>query len=357
MSRKTIARINLSAVRQNLKRIRQLAPGCAVAAVVKADAYGHGLARICSALGNADVLAVATTGEAAMCRQNGWTGRLLLLEGPSNVDEFDEMVALETETVVHHETQLQLLRQRKKDLQRPLWLKIDTGMHRLGFPESQARLVHTELEKLRGAAPTTLMTHFACADVLSNPMTDRQISRFEAATAGLPGPVSLANSAAMVNFPKSQRDCVRPGIMLYGISPCLGKTAAELGLKPAMTLQCELIAINPARTADTVGYGASFTCPKDMRIGVGAIGYGDGYPRHARNGTPTLVNGRRAALVGHVSMDMITIDLSGHDDARVGDTVTLWGAGLPIEEVAHCVNSIPYELICGVTARVSARVE
>lgn len=357
MSRNTIARIDLAAVRNNLKRIRQLAPGSSVACVVKADAYGHGLARICSALDDADVLAVATTGEASMCRQQGWTGRLLLLEGPSNVAEFDEMVALEAETVVHHETQLQLLRQRRSDVRKALWLKIDTGMHRLGFPESAARSVHAELEKLRSAAPTVLMSHFACADDPGNPMTQSQIRRFEAATAGLPGPVSLANSAAMVNFQESQRDCVRPGVMLYGISPCRGRKAADIGLTPAMTLQCELIAINRAKAGDTVGYGASYTCPRDMRIGVGAIGYGDGYPRQARNGTPVLINGRRALLAGHVSMDMITIDLSGHDDARPGDAVTLWGKGLPIEEVSEWANSIPYELICGVTARVFARIE
>lgn len=357
MSRNTIARINLAAVRHNLARVRALAPHSAVACVVKADAYGHGLARICAAMADADILAVATTGEAAVCRQQGWAGRLLLLEGPSNVAEFEEMLALDAEMVVHHETQLQLLRQRHHEVQRVLWLKIDTGMHRLGFPESDAQTVHAELEKLRGDGPTVLTTHFACADDVNNPMTLKQIARFEAAVSGLQGPASMANSAGMVNFRESQRDVVRPGIMLYGISPCQKKSAAEIGLEPVMTLQCDLIAINQARAGDTVGYGASFKCPADMIIGVGAIGYGDGYPRHARNGTPVLVNGRRASLVGHVSMDMITIDLSNHHDARVGDTVTLWGQGLPIEEVALWANSIPYELICGVTARVIARVE
>lgn len=357
MSRNTIARISLSAVRHNLGLVRSLAPDSEVACVVKADAYGHGLSRICGGLADADLLAVATTGEAARCRQSGWKGRLLLLEGPSNVREFEQMIALDAETVVHHETQLQLLRQRKREVRRALWLKIDTGMHRLGFPASEARAVYTELEQLRSKYPTVLMSHFACADDTSNPMTGEQMKLFKKATQGLEGPVSLANSAAMVNFPESHRDCVRPGILLYGISPCRLKNAADIGLRPAMTLQCELIAINQAHAGDSVGYGAAYTCPGDMRIGVGAIGYGDGYPRQARNGTPVLVNGRRAALVGHVSMDMITIDLGGHEDARVGDTVTLWGEGLPIEEVAPCANAIPYELICGVTARVTARLE
>jgi len=357
MSRNTIARINLAAVRHNLARIRDLAPQSAVACVVKADAYGHGLARIFNALEDADILAVATTGEAAICRQQGWRGRLLLLEGPANAAEFDAMVALDTEMVVHHETQLQLLRDRRRDVRRALWLKIDTGMHRLGFSQSDARAVHAELEKLRGDEATVLMSHFACADDVTNPLTSQQIKRFEQATSGLQGPVSLANSAGMLNFPQSQQNCVRPGIMLYGISPCKRKTAAEIGLRPAMTLQCDLIAINQVKAGDTIGYGAAYTCAENMRVGVGAIGYGDGYPGRARNGTPVLVNGRKASLVGHVSMDMITIDLSAHEDAKVGDRVTLWGEGLPVEEVAPWADSIPYHLICGVTDRVIARIE
>ncbi len=357
MSRNTVARINLAAVRHNLARIRDLAPRSAVACVVKADAYGHGLARIFPALEGADILAVATTGEAAICRRLGWSGRLLLLEGPSNAAEFDDVVTLDAEMVVHHETQLQLLRQRQRDVRRALWLKIDTGMHRLGFAESEARAIFAELEKLRGPDATILMSHFSCADDVLNPLTTKQIERFERATSGLQGAVSLANSAGMLNYPDSQRDCVRPGIMLFGISPCQRKSAVDIGLQPAMTLQCDLIAINSVRAGDSIGYGAAYTCAKDMRIGVGAIGYGDGYPGRARNGTPVLLNGRKASLVGHVSMDMITIDLNGHDDARVGDCVTLWGEGLPVEEVAPWADAIPYHLICGVTGRVVARIE
>lgn len=357
MSRNTIARISLSAVRHNLARVRTLAPDSAVACVVKADAYGHGLARVCKALDEADILAVATTGEAATSRQQGWRGRLLLLEGPSNVAEFEESLALSAEIVVHHETQLHLLRQRHRDGMQALWLKIDTGMHRLGFPAPEAKNVHSELEKLRGRDATILMSHFACADDVQNEMTERQMRLFNDATEGLSAAASLANSAGMVNFPSSHRDCVRPGIMLYGISPCLRKSAMDIGLKPVMTLQCELIAINFAAKGESIGYGASYICPQDTRIGIAAIGYGDGYPRQARNGTPVLVNGRRASLVGHVSMDMIAIDLGDHADARVGDVVTLWGEGLPIEEVSKWADSLPYQLICGVTARVTAQVE
>ncbi len=357
MSRNTIARINLGAITSNLRRVRSLAPHSAVVCVVKADAYGHGLPRVCKALGDADVLAVATTGEARTCRDQGWSGRLLLLEGPANPSEFDEAVSLNAEMVVHHESQLQLLRQRQRQVREALWLKLDSGMHRLGFPLDDARRVFQELDRLGGESPVVLMSHFACADDPDNPLTLNQIQAFDRSIHGLPGPVSLANSAGILNFPASQRDLVRPGIMLYGVSPCVNKPAAEIGLQPAMTLQCDLIAINQVPRGATVGYGAAYTCPRDMNIGVAAIGYGDGYPRHARNGTPVLINGKKASLAGRVSMDMITIDLSQHPQAKVGDQVTLWGQGLPLEEVAPWAGSIPYELICGVTGRVRAVVE
>ncbi len=356
MSRNTIAHIDLAAIRHNLAVVKDLAVNSQVVCVVKADAYGHGLSRVCRALDQAAVLAVATTGEGFSCREQGWTGRLLLLEGPSNSDEFEDAVTLGAEMVVHHENQLQMLSQRKGEVPAALWLKIDSGMHRLGFPPHDVPGVYEKLRKLAGQHPIILMSHFACADDLQNAMTERQIQVFDSAVADLSGPVSLANSAAILNYPQSHRDYVRPGIMLYGVSPCVDRSAAEIGLQAAMTLSCDLIAINRVSKGEAIGYGAGFVCPHDMLIGVAAIGYGDGYPRHAGNGTPVLVNGRRCALVGRVSMDMITVDLSNMVDARVGDHVTLWGKGLPLEEVAQWANAIPYELICGVTARVKAVV-
>jgi alanine racemase len=200
------------------------------------------------------------------------------------------------------------------------------------------------------------MSHFACADDHKNPMTDRQIRVFDKSVSGLQGAMSLANSAAILNYRESHRDYVRPGIMLYGVSPCTDRSAEEIGLQPAMNLCCDLIAINRVSKGESIGYGAVYSCPQDMRVGIAAIGYGDGYPRQAQNGTPVLINGQRASLVGRVSMDMITIDLSGLENVQVGDQVTLWGAGLPLEEVARWANAIPYELICGVTARVKAIV-
>lgn len=352
MSRNTVARIDLAALRHNLGVVRRLAPSSRVAAVVKADAYGHGIARISRALEGADLLAVATVGEVRAVRDAGWTGRLLLLEGFSGADEFDEVRSLDAETVLHHAAQVELLEQRGGANGQRLWLKLDTGMHRLGFPARDVAALRERVAALGHGGEPVLMTHFACADDASHPLTTAQVACFEDLTRGLPGPRSLANSAAVLNFPATHGDYVRPGIMLYGASPLPGKTGADHGLRPVMTLSCRLLAINHCQAGDTLGYGAAWACPEDMRVGVAGIGYGDGYPRSAANGTPVLVNGRRAQLVGRVSMDLLTIDLRGHDDAKVGDDVVLWGEGLPVEEVAASAGAIPYELSCGVTRRV-----
>ncbi len=356
MSRNTIATIDLASIRHNLSRIRQLAPSSELACVVKADAYGHGLENILAELSGADVLAVATVGEAEKCRSGGWSGRLLHLQGSSNPAEFAQLQKMGAEMVIHHDSQLAWLAPQAGRINKRLWLKIDSGMHRLGFSAGDAVSAFQRLESLRGPEATVLMTHFACADEFDNSQTRQQIKRFDEVTEGLPGPVSMANSAAILNFRESQRDIVRPGILVYGISPCAQRSAAELDLLPAMTLQCELIAINQCRRGAAVGYGAAWSCPEDMPVGVAAIGYGDGYPRRAGNGTPVLLGGRRAPLVGHVSMDMICLDLRNHPQAHVGDVVTLWGAGLPVEVVAECTGMLPYELICGVTARVKTKL-
>ena len=352
MSRNTIANIDLSAIRHNLQVVRSLVPGRLVASVVKADGYGHGITRVAGALRDSDLLAVATSGEAAALRNGGWSGRLLMLEGFANTDEFELARFLNAETVVHHRSQLEMLRQREWTFGNRVWLKLDTGMHRLGFPVRETQAVFAELERIAGQGSVSLMSHFACADEASNPKTNLQIQRFDEAVEGVEAEHSLANSAAILNFPQSHRDMVRPGILLYGISSDLSQPATDMGLKPAMTLSCELVAINHCKKGESIGYGAAYECPEDMHIGVAAIGYGDGYPRQLRNGTPVLVNGRQAKLAGRVSMDLITIDLRGHDDANTGDRVVLWGEGLPVETVAPWANAVPYELICGVTGRV-----
>lgn len=321
-------------------------------AVVKADAYGHGAEALLGGLGDAEVLAVATVEEAQALRQAGWGRRLLLLEGFTGEAEYHAAAALDAEYVVHHRSQLDLLEALGGHPGRPAWLKLDTGMHRLGFPAAEARSLAERLADLSAGTPPVLMSHFASADAPEDPLTERQIARFDAAVAGIDAPASLANSAGLLNHPQSRRDYVRPGILLYGISPRPGETGPDLGLRPVMTLSCRLLAINRAEAGETVGYGGRFRCPEAMPIGVAGIGYGDGYPRAVPDGTPVLLNGRRATIAGRVSMDMITLDLRGHDDAQVGDEVILWGAGLPVERVAAAAGMIPWELVCGVTGRV-----
>jgi alanine racemase len=234
-----------------------------------------------------------------------------------------------------------------------IWLKIDTGMHRLGFAPEAVAEVQARLRALAGVDPDiVLMTHFAASDEFDRDLTPRQISRFAAATANLPGPQSLANSAALLGWPAANGQWVRAGGILYGLSVIEGKTGADLGLQPAMTLSTKLIAVNHIKRGERIGYAASYECPEDMPVGVAAIGYGDGYPRSVPSGTPVLVSGVRAAIVGRVSMDLITIDLRSVPDAGVGDRVILWGKELPIEEIAASAGTISYDLTCGMTRRV-----
>jgi alanine racemase len=352
MSRETLAHIDLDALRHNLKAVRALTPASQVVAVVKADAYGHGAELLVEALGDADVLAVATVDELKVLRDTGYQGRLLLLEGFFGAAEYATVAELQAEIVVHEAGQVEFLRTATAPLQHPLWLKVNSGMQRLGFMPAEVPAVQRELQALSAGVPPVLMTHFACADEPGHAMNHAQIQRFNACTGDLPGARSLSNSAAVLNFSDLPQDYVRPGIMLYGISPVQGATGRDHGLLPVMTLGCRLLAINECKAGDTVGYGARFCCPEDMRIGVAGIGYGDGYSRRMPDGTPVLVNGRAASVAGRVSMDMTTLDLRGHDDAKVGDPVTLWGKGLPAETVAQAAGLIPYELICAVTGRV-----
>jgi alanine racemase len=226
-------------------------------------------------------------------------------------------------------------------------------MHRLGIPPSRVRPAHARLRSLPNVdAEIGLMTHFANSDVFADPQTAAQIACFEQCAADLPGPVSMSNSAGLLGWSQASRQWVRPGGLLYGISLVEGSTGEQFGLRPAMTLSSKLIAINRVARGEAIGYAASWVCPEDMDIGVVQIGYGDGYPRSAMSGTPVLVNGRRAPLVGRVSMDLVTVDLRQHGDARIGDPVVLWGRDLPVEEIAIAAGTIGYELTCGMTRRV-----
>jgi len=356
MSRAAQAIVNLSALRHNLQEARQAAPFSEVVAVVKANGYGHGMVRVARAFSDADRYAVACMEEALVLRDAAIAKPIVLLEGMTTAAELPVIQQQGLEMVVHHEFQLDILcKSRGLDSRAPIsvWLKIDTGMHRLGFAPEQARAVWHELRAHPAIGPIALMTHLANADDLQDPYTNLQVERFSDCARGIDAPLSIANSAGLLGWPQTRADIVRPGIMLYGSTPFNTGDGKALNLEPAMTLQTVLIAVNTVRKGEAVGYGGQWTCPEDMPVGVAAIGYGDGYPRHAVSGTPVLVNGQRAQLIGRVSMDMICVDLRGVPEAKVGDRVVAWGEGLPIEEVAQHAGTISYELMCGVTQRVS----
>ena len=345
------ASINLSALRHNLRIARHKAPQSRIMAVVKADAYGHGLARTVGALAGADGFVVARMDEALAVRHCGVSRPVLLLAGVMTESELQLAAQHRLDVVVHQPGQAALLERGFARVR--AWLKVDSGMHRLGFSPERIGDLHGRLSSCADPEhPVGLMTHLANADDRNNPSTLRQLEIFGRATGGLPAERSLANSAGLLGWPQSHADWVRPGIMLYGVSPFIGRGGEQEGLQPVMTLSSRLIAVNPLRRGDRIGYGGAWRCPEDMPVGVAAIGYGDGYPHHARSGTPVLVNGRRACLVGRVSMDMICIDLRGQPDAQPGDPVVLWGEGLAVEEIARHASTIAYELLCGVASRV-----
>ena len=353
MARATTATIHVDALRHNLAQVRSLAPQSRVMAVVKADGYGHGLERVAHALEGADAFGVAALSDAERLRAAGLSQRIVLLSGFDEPADLQQLRRLGVDTVVHHDSQLAMLEADASVDPIRVWLKFDTGMHRLGFAPSRALEVHARLRALpQVAAELTLMTHFASSDEFGGSQTLRQLASFGDATSALAGTASLSNSAAVLGWPETHRDWVRAGGALYGLSVVAGKTGADFGLRPAMTLSTRLIAINRVLRGERIGYSATWECPEDMDVGVAAIGYGDGYPRAAPAGTPVLVNGVRVPVIGRVSMDLMTLDLRGVPNAGVGDAVTLWGPDLPVEHVAVAAGTISYELTCSITRRV-----
>ena len=350
------AHIDCTALAHNLGAVRALARGSRVLAVVKADAYGHGAVRAARTFSQADGLAVARVEEALALRRAGVAGTMLVLGGFRDPESLDRLAAEGIDTVVHAPEQVEMLRARPAGRPVRLWVKVDTGMHRLGFSPADFPEIWRELAVLPGVArPLHAMSHFASADEPGGGASPEQIARFDDALArtGETPPASLANSAAVLAVPAAHRDWVRPGLMLYGASPMPGGRARDHGLRPAMTLTAPLVAVKTIERGALVGYGGTWAAPETMSLGLAAIGYADGYPRHAPAGTPVLVNGRRAALAGRVSMDLIAIDLRRCPDARVGDRVTLWGEGLPVEEIGEAAGSFSYELL----SRIGPRVE
>lgn len=349
----TQAIINLSACRHNLSVAKQAAPKSRCIAVIKANAYGHGMVKIAQALNDADAFAVARISEAIELREAGISKPIILLEGFSSKNELELIVKYKFDSVIHSEEQLNLLESFPSNSINII-IKVDTGMHRLGFMPEDITEVYHRLKQCHCVDKNiALMTHFSNADDKHDDKTLKQIEVFYQSIENLPeSELSLSNSAGILGWPQSHASWNRPGIMLYGVSPFINSTASEHSLKPVMTLKSQLIAVKAVKQGEAIGYGGTYVCNKDMTVGIIATGYGDGYPRHAKTGTPVLVNGKRSQLLGRVSMDMICVDLSEQKNAKINDPVILWGEGLAIEDIADSADTIAYELLCSVTNRV-----
>jgi alanine racemase len=344
------ARISIGAMAHNLRVARAHAGNARVFAVVKANAYGHGLSRARRAFAAADGFAVLTLEEAANLRQMGVDQPVLLLEGLFGGDEIAACAELDLWPVLHHAAHLDWLEQQPPVRPLHVFLKFDSGMHRLGLPLAEHAAIVARAKSLPGVASITLMTHFAQADEAAG--VDWQLQPFLRELAAYDLPWSSANSAALLRYPDTLGAWVRPGLMLYGASPFSEVTSAELGLRPAMTLQSEIISVQTLQAGEGVGYGQLFRADRTMRVGVVACGYADGYPRHALTGTPVRVNGRLSRTLGRVSMDMLCVDLSEFPEAGIGTPVELWGAGLSVDAVAAAAGTTSYELLCALAARV-----
>lgn len=359
------ALIRLGALKDNLTAIRNAAPDARVMAVIKANAYGHGMRAVAHTLDDVDAFAVARLPEAVELHESGVDKPLVLLAGVLTRNELDEALARGFDMVVHCAEQIDLLESATSGAA-TVWLKFDTGMNRLGFhPEAASQLI-PRLRACPRVAELRLMSHLASADELESPVTEEQFLRFRDVVENFDGAVSVANTPATLGWPQlgEAQDLlgfrgehwIRPGLALFGISPFAGRTGRDLGLTPAMQFEARLIAIKPLEEGARVGYRGRYRAQQDTTLGIIAAGYGDGYTRHFRSGTPVLINGRRVPLIGNVSMDMIAVDLGTESRERVGDIAILWGEGLPVEEVAPWADAIPYELVCGVMHRENSQI-
>jgi alanine racemase len=338
----------------NLAVVRAKAPKAKIMAMIKANAYGHGLRSVGQRLDeHVDALGVASIDEAMALRQAGVLAPIVLIEGVFSADELQHASEQGFHVVFNNPCQLQWLNDSPPLKPIIAWVKVDTGMGRLGFSLEDTPLALQKLsESVSIQNPIGLLSHFACADEPNHPLNQKQIAAFSSISQQHQGPKSLCNSAGIFSFPTHHYDWIRPGIALFGASPLVGCSAQALGLKPVMTMHTRLISVKMLRSGSSVGYGARYTCPEDMRVGVIAMGYGDGFPRTASDGTPVLVNGVRCPVVGRVSMDMTTIDLRPCPEAKIGTAVVLWGDGLAVEDVALTTHHINYDLLTGVQNRV-----
>ncbi|UCB55192.1 MAG: alanine racemase [Thiotrichales bacterium] len=336
--------IDGDALRHNLDKVREYAPDSKVMAVIKANAYGHNVLIAAEHLDQADAFAVAMPAEAVTLRRAGISRPLVVLQGFSSLTELELCATHDLQPVVHHQWQAELLHNATR-LSVDVWLKIDTGMHRLGVPLVDVDLIYRMLKSSAVVGSIRFMSHFANADDPSHQLNNNQLESLINVTSNYDAERSMANSAAIVSLADSHLEWVRPGIMLYGTSPLLERSAADLGLKPVMQFESQLIALQQLRKGDAIGYGSTWQCPEDMPVGVVAAGYGDGYPRHAPSGTPVWINGHQCPTVGRVSMDSVCVDLRGVD-ARYGDRVVLWGRELCVDTIAGHAGTISYEILC-----------
>jgi alanine racemase len=356
MPRPIRATVDLAALRHNLDVARRHAGRRQVWAVVKSNAYGHGLERALRAFGAADGLALLDLEEAARARAAGWRKPILLLEGFFSPEDLGIVSGLNLTTVVHHQAQIEMLAAFRAQAPIDVYLKVDTGMNRLGFTPSSAPAALQALGAAPAARVISLLTHFANADRTESnagPVSVAgQLRDFARACTGWSGASSLANSAALFLHPQVGGNSVRPGIALYGATPAAGRPAASFDLRPAMSLQAAVLSVQQVAAADTVGYGSRWRASRASRIGVLACGYADGYPRVAPDGTPVWVGGQRVPLVGRVSMDMITVDLTEAPQVDFGAVAELWGQHIAVDEVAEASGTVGYELLCALARRV-----
>lgn len=351
MSRPVEASIDLSALRQNLNVVRRAAPHSRVWSVVKANAYGHGLKRVWSALRESDGFAMLNLEDAIQLREWGWKGPILLLEGFFHADELELFDKYRLTTSVHSNWQIKAIQDARLHAPLDVYLKVNSGMNRLGFTPDRVNTVWQILRKVPNVGTMTLMSHFPDAEKSDGVLLPMQ--RIEQASEGLECPRSLANSAATLWHPETHYDWVRPGIILYGASPSgQWQDVANSGIKPVMTLSSQIIAVQNLKPGDTVGYGSRYTASHEQRIGIVACGYADGYPRIAPDGTPVMVDSVRTTTVGTVSMDMLAVDLTPCPNAGIGAPVELWGNGIKIDDVAACAGTVGYELMCALAPRV-----
>ncbi|NOQ93296.1 MAG: alanine racemase [Methylophaga sp.] len=349
-----VATINLAALKHNLSRVKQLAPNSRVMSVIKANAYGHGAIEVASALADSDAFAVARLSEGVQLRAAGITLPIVILEGVNSAPDLHTSAKHSLSLVFHNESQIDLLD--AAQLTMPLhfcWLMVETGMHRLGLALNE---VDSALQRLSASSNISdkigVMSHFANADVIDDERNTQQLNQLKQLMIQDELPTSMANSAAILSYPESHGDWLRPGLMLYGIAPFDNQSAQDLGLKPVMHLQSVITAIQELKAGDQVGYGGDWTAESDATIAIVSIGYGDGYSRQLSNSGFVLIQGNTAAVVGRVSMDMIAVDISSFSHVSIGGKVTLWGDDLAVERVAKQANTIPYELVCQVSDRV-----